>query len=376
MFNYIITNPIGRLGNHIITYINTIFLHLFFSKDNYTNNNYITLNNNNNALLKNNVIISNEANNKVHIIPKNIIPRIINGYDIFHLTNLFITKNINNKICFEDYLKLCNNYIPLLWNKQTITKFNTESKQYFMNFISTNYINLDTTLVIHIKCTDNTIPDKIIHKKYNIYPSKIYLEICKKYNYDTIIIITDNPNHIIIQNLLNHKSTIRILCPSSSMINDIYFLINAKNILIDNSTFTWVCSMHPFIYNNSINQNKTLFFYKDFFEKFLLDINTNTYDKNILNFCINSQIAQLDFNLSTQYIDFKYLNTIENANICNCNNKNSSNDKNSNNIIIARNPNNILQYKNNFTIIIFDYNSNIKIGEWIGNINQIKSLLL
>lgn len=368
MFNYIISNPIGRLGNHIITYINTIFLHLFFSKDNYTKNNYITLNNNN-SLLKNKILISHKVNNNVHIIPNNIISRPINGYDIFHLTNLFITKNIHNKICFTDYLKLCNNYMTLLWNKNTLKIFDYESKQYFINYISENYINLDTTLVIHIKCTDNTIPDKVIHKKYNIYPSKIYLEICKKYNYDTILILTDDPEHIIIQNLLNYNSSIKFLCPSSNMMNDIYFLINSKNILIDNSTFTWMCSMHPFIYNH-INQNKTLFFYKDFFEKFLLDINTNSWDKNILNFCINSQIAQYKFNLETQYIDFKCLNTIENCKICNCNNINT------NNIIIPREPNNILYFKNNFNIIIFDYNSNIKIGEWIGNSNQIKSLLL
>lgn len=393
MINYNIINPIGRLGNHIITYINTIFLHTFLCKDNYANNYYISLNNND-ILLKKKVIINDNIindsrlnngkgiifdkySNNICSIPCNIISRTINGYDIFHLSNLFISKNIQYKICFNDYLKLCNNYIPLLWEKTTITKFKIESKKYFINYIFENYINLDTTLFIHIKCTDNTIPDKVIHKKYNIYHNKIYLEICKKYNYDSIIIITDNPNHAIIQNLLSYKTSIRILCPSSNMINDIYFLINAKNLLIDNSTFTWICGMHPFIYNH-ISNNKTLFFYKDFFEKFLLDINTKPWAKNILNLCITSEISQLKFNLETQYIDFKKIrdddeiniNVSDNINICNCeiNNKKT--------ISISRYINNILYYKNKFNVIIFDYNSNIKIGEWIGNNDQINSLLL
>lgn len=423
MYNYIINNPIGRLGNHIIALINLIFMHLFLNKTIQCNNNYLlkiclhnnhnlinhisqfTINtlqdistlqdNSNNTLQDNNhnTLLNNNHNNTLN---NNVISRNINGYDIFHLSNLFLTKNIHKKICFWDYLYIANKSIHKLWSQTAINSFK-QSIIYFTDYISQNYINLDTTLVIHIKCTDNTIPEKVIHKKYNIYPNKLYLEICKSYNYDTILIITDNPKHILIQNLLsyNSKSNIRILCASSNMETDLFFLINAKNLLIDNSTFTWICGLHPFIYNHTI-KHKTLFLYKDFFEKFFLDINTNDWDKTILNFCINKIIPTINFN-TNNISNISNINNINNTNNINYkNNKNNLpyinyynitgnkcncsciNDKEIH-IYNPRSKKNVLQeLKKMYTIILFDYDSRtkIQIGDWIGNQQQINSLLL
>ena len=57
-----------------------------------------------------------------------------------------------------------------LWNIETCNYFITTKKKY-LHFIVTENVNLDKTLFIHIKCTDNTTPETVIHKKYNIYDS-------------------------------------------------------------------------------------------------------------------------------------------------------------------------------------------------------------
>lgn len=381
MYNYVITKPIGRLGNHIITYINTIILHLYLhsNKHHHTNTIYIALENNNKLLkhtlhcnpqLNTIIVPSNQISNMITSstnITYKQVTRIVNGYDIFHLSNLFINKNIQSKLCFASYMYLMNKCMNNLWSNDTYNYLNNDGMSHFINYISSNYINLDTTLVIHIKCTDNTEPDKHVYSKYNIYPNLLYLEICKKYNYDTILVITDNPQHIIIKDLLNYKSHIRVLCPSTTILNDIVFIINARNILIDNSTFTWVLSMHPFIYSYDRN-SKTVFYYKDFFNKFLLDINTNPWDKAITNFCINSHIDTLNYNLTNKYIDFHNIT----YNYLNC----SSNCNSLNNICVPRYDNTMLKCNTFFNIILFDYKSTIKIGEWIGNTTQINTLLL
>jgi hypothetical protein len=379
---YIINNPIGRLGNHIITYLNTIYLHYLLHNKNAIANNTtshishfkITLNNHNELLHKSVDFykIHHTTNNTSHL-QKQGNKNILQGYDIFHIQDI-LNKKLKStyNICLYDYFNLASIYFPKLWNITTLQYNKFQST--FKSIIQNNYINLDKTLCIHIKCTDNTIPEKIIHKKYNIYPNAYYLDICNIYNYDTICICTDNPKHIIISNLIQHSekrgiNVINISTITNDMMMDFYFLACAKNILVDNSTFTFMSAIHPtFINEPGFSKDKTIFFYKDFFSRFLLDIGTTEWDKNILDFCINN----LDSFQHTIHSNVLIYNEIEFSNnnqsqFCNC----------------------ILKCENkityNHTLVVFEDNINsefisnnikINIGEWVGCENQIQLLLL
>jgi hypothetical protein len=153
------------------------------------------------------------------------------------------------------------------------------------------------------------------------------------------------------------------------MMMDFYFLACAKNILVDNSTFTFMSSIHPtFINEPGFSKDKTIFLYKEFFSRFLLDIGTNEWDKNILDFCINN----LDSFEHTIYSNVLIYNEIEFSNntqsrFCNC--------------ILKSNTKTHYNHK----IVLFDINYNsefnsnnvkINIGDWIGDKNQIQMLLL
>jgi hypothetical protein len=183
MQHYIINNPIGRLGNHIITCLNTIYLYyLLHHKNSLVNSQYIfkiTLNNNH-ILLKHHIQLTssyynksdseryntnNDFNKKLSILEnKNILA----GYNIFHIQDILNNKlQTKHHICIYDYFDIASMYLPKLWNITTLQYNKFQST--FKSIIQNNYINLDKTLCIHIKCTDNTIPEKIIHKKYNIY---------------------------------------------------------------------------------------------------------------------------------------------------------------------------------------------------------------
>ena len=385
--HYIINNPIGRLGNHLITYLNTIYLHYLLKHKNITENNdipfKITLNNCNDLLKKSidyitpNYININENSHLLEIENKNILP----GYNIFHIQEILNNKlSTRHKICLYDYFNIATIYLPKLWNIP-IPKF-TEFQNKFKSFIQTHNIILEKTLFIHIKCTDNTIPDKIIHKKYNIYPNIYYLDICNIYNFNTICICTDNPNHILIKNieqkLEQHNITVvNISKITNDIMMDFYFLACAKNILVDNSTFTFMSSIHPsFINEYGFSKDKTIFLYKEFFNRFLLDIGTNKWDKNILDFCINN----LDSFEHTVYSNYLIYNEIT---FSNCNKNNENNDKICDCIYKFKLDN---SHNYNHKLILFDvnlnsktsgkYKTNIKTGDWVGSEQQINMLLL
>lgn len=328
-------------------------------------------------LHNNNTLLKHRLNLKFNSLKLNYskqVCREITGYDIFHISYK-INKIVNNyKICFKDYILLCKNYMHKLWNIETANDF-IINKQKYEHFIISENINLDKTLFIHIKCTDNIIPNKIIYNKYNIYPNWLYFELCKIYNYNTICILTDNPNNIIIKNIENIaiEKNIKVYNLSRLTNNfklEIYFLINAINILVDNSTFTFMMAMHTNIH--LFNEKKNIFFYEDFFTKFLRDINTTAWDKNILDFCIiqNNIFTSNEKQITTSKITIKKLSLKTYK--CKCKS-----------IFIKHND----MYKymnlflNNIDINIFSYNNNnnnniIKIGDWIGNKTQIKSLLI
>jgi hypothetical protein len=414
--HYIINHPIGRLGNHLITYINTIYLHYLLDKKSQNNTFKITLNGNHD-LLKNTIIFGNDddddndnddyndndKNENNDTISRLENTNIIPGYNIFHIQEILNNKlKAKYNICIYDYFYLAALYLPKLWKPEIqLDKF----KSIFTGIIQDNYINLDKTLCIHIKCTDNTIPERIIHKKYNIYPNIYYLDICKVYNYDTICICTDNPDHILIKNLIekgekqgitviNISKLIQKIIPKKThynltreqmMMMDFYFLSSSRNIMVDNSTFTFISALHPtFISDDFYYKNKTIFFYRDFFSRFLLDIGTNEWDKNILDFCINNLDSFDNYNNYTNYnktfSEILIYNEIELCNypqsrFCNCVSNCVSN------CISQFNENISGKDINNHKLVLFDVNTNtnnikIKIGDWKGNKEQIQMLLI
>lgn len=388
MQHYIINNPIGRLGNHIITYLNIIYLHhLLYCKNNTSSSHNIfkiTLNNNHH-LLKHNIQLTltnynasgrqntkDMFNTKVSRLENN---NILPGYSIFHIQDILNNKlQSKHHICFYDYFNIASTYLSKLWNI-TSHQYN-EFQSIYKTIILDNYINLDNTLCIHIKCTDNTDPAKIIHKKYNIYPNKYYLDICNIYNYNTICICTDNPKHIIITNLIQHAekrgiNVINISKLTDDMMMDFYFLACAKNILVDNSTFTFMSAIHPtFINENGFTKNKTIFLYKDFFSRFLLDIRTNEWDKNILDFCINN-LDNFQHIIKSNVLIYNEIEffTDTYSSPCNCNRKINTNTK-------ENYTHKLIVFEVNINSEFNSNNATIKIGDWIGNEKQIRMLLL
>ena len=393
MLCYIIENPICGLGNHIITFLNIIYIHFITNNKKKNKKDFkIIIKNNNKLIKKSQTYILFDYNNAKYgeIVENNkLYKQVILGYDIFHLNyflgSRFKIDSLKIKICFKDYLLLAYNYLNNIWNISSY-KLNIY-KIKFEEFINNNNINLDKTLFIHIKCSDNIIPEKIINKKYNIYPNWLYLELANIYNFTNICVCSDNPEHPIIKNLENNSpNNVRIINISRFTQNDImmdfYFMSNSKNILVDNNTFTFISALHfNFNHNNNDNNDnicKNVYFYKDFFSHFLLDIKTKEYKKDIINFCINA----FDYNNYSNIIltdnIIVYKNIIFNDN-------NNENNKN-NNFINCNICNNSLFKKNdfllsNYNINIFDYtryckNKQIKISEWKGDEEQLKTLYL
>lgn len=224
-----IQDVIGRFGNHLLTLINAIYLakkyqnvkvdYLFFLNQNgkyYFPQLF--------SIAENNFVAS------IHN-PKNheIVKRTLTGYMVFHISSYL---NYDPIIDYNLYLKISKSLNYCITN---VIKNSSNLKNTKLNY------DPNQTLFCHLKYTDNLLQN--LHIKYAILPINLYLKIFSDYpQLKRMVMLTDNPKCLYLTDLKNklkgHGFQLEIIS-NKSLYDDFIILSEAKNVLLDLSTFTW-----------------------------------------------------------------------------------------------------------------------------------------
>lgn len=271
-----ILNPFGRTGNHIITLAHGIYICRKYNKK------WIKLDKD---FIKTgiggggNVWIDAEniksyTNDTLPIKPNELEPNLqkITSYMVFHLSS-FLGEN-DGKIDIKYYKELYECIFPLISNNvkllnnepYTFTNDNDIINDNLnkMGLVYKNNIERDEkVLYTHLKFTDNLVPN--LNHKYNVLPIQFYVKLMDLFDFDALIIMTDNINSKYIQELtielkkLNNK---KVLSFKNSLFKDFNILMNAKYLAIDLSTFTWTSHLLS-------SKKQNVFIWEQFFTRFL-----------------------------------------------------------------------------------------------------------
>lgn len=244
-----ITLPIGRLGNHLIIIANGIYLakkynlpliHLdnLFSFDKWIN-----------------VSTGKIGNSSMEVInkpEKDINLKTLSGYMTFHISN-YLGGGINSYIDYNYYKQIFQYYFPVI-SRNLLTKINIDSYNY------------EKTLFTHLRYTDNMKKDS--HYKYNIMPVQLYIYMMNRFNFRTLVVVTDNPKNEYLNELekqlakLNKNIKLIIKHSRNNIWEDFKILVEAKYLLMDLSTFTWTAHLISM-------KKQVVFVWEQFFTRFL-----------------------------------------------------------------------------------------------------------
>jgi hypothetical protein len=241
-----ISSTIGRLGNHIITLMNAIYMARIF------NYRWITLSNDFKYFPK----VLDVYNKKFYQSRDDIALnglKDISGFAIFHISHyLGESKKI---LDFDKYKAVYEDFFPIL-------KANIAELQELQGNIPTD-LNENTTLYTHLKFTDNLLENT--HYKYNVLPVNLYVRLMIDYKFDTLAVITDNnrQNPYLVElkkQLDKHGKTLAV--QSTNIWTDFYTLVNAKYMVMDMSTFTWTAHL-------ASSKKQYVFMWPMFYTRFL-----------------------------------------------------------------------------------------------------------
>jgi hypothetical protein len=239
-----IIKPIGRFGNHLITIFNAIYLCKKFGLR------WVKLDENFQKFDKwidivNGITYSKKPEELDESRLKNI-----SGFGVFHLSHFQGDYKI---LDYQVYKNIHQLYFPIITKNVIPDRFKVN--------IRTND-DPNKTLYSHLKCTDNLIKD--LNVKYNILPIQLYLKIMVDYDFDKLVITTDNPNNRFLQVLDINLKKIgkRLEIVMNDMYQDFMIFVNAKYIVMDLSTFTWEAHMVS-------EKKQKVFIWDQFFTRFL-----------------------------------------------------------------------------------------------------------
>ena len=164
------------------------------------------------------------------------------------------------------------------------SRFNYQRK-YFANHILEKFIKKTNSpkneLVIHIRSGD-IFDSKLIHPKYGQPPLSFYILAINHFKPKSIILIFENKKNPTINSLISYINGIKCklkIQKTSSLKDDISYLLNAKNIVCGNGTFvpgillgsSNIESIYIFEASDDYKYRWSLEHIKNFF---------NVYDKN------------------------------------------------------------------------------------------------
>jgi len=254
-----ILDPIGRSGNHLITIFNAIYLgnkykfdwikldHMFTDFDKYIN-----------------ISEKKSYSSKPEELDETKL-RQISGFMVFHLTHYMGEDRI---IDLDNYKTIFQTYLPIVVSS-SISLSNPRP----------NY-NRETTLFTHLKSTDNLLPN--LHYKYNILPIDLYKNIMENSKFEILVIVTDNPKSQYLELLEKKLNTIgkKLIVEHNSLWEDMMIIHHAKYIVMDPSTFTWICHLTSCV-------NQKVFIWDQFFTVFLAKyrqyVDITLFEKSVIN---------------------------------------------------------------------------------------------
>ena len=228
-----ISNPIGRLGNHIITIMNAVYMSDLF------NYKWIALSDEYKAFPK----LIDVENKKVYLTRDNVDItnfRKMSGFLVFHISH-YLGKG-REKLDFNKYKSIYQEYFPLLASSINKAQFEF-NKGIEINLKHTLSYHENKTLYTHLKFTDNLQPN--LHFKYNVLPINLYIKLITDYKFDVLVVVSDTPNNNYLDEL---RSRVQELGKHLEVVhghiwNDFTTLVNAKYIVMDMSTFTWTAHL-------------------------------------------------------------------------------------------------------------------------------------
>lgn len=254
-----ILQPIGRSGNHLLTIFNAIYLgkkynfkwikldHLFRDYDKYINIEY---------------------NKSYNECPSDLDEGKllhISGFMVFHLTHYLGNDNI---IDYTFYRSIFREYLPIVVSS-SISLTNPRP----------NY-DKNTTLFTHLKCTDNLLQN--LHYKYNILPVDLYRDVMENSRFNTLVIVTDNPQSQYLTLLKERIDKIgkKMVVEHNSLWEDMMIINHAKYLLMDCSTFTWICHL-----TSPVEQKVLVWeqFFSVFLAKYRQYVDITLFNKDVIN---------------------------------------------------------------------------------------------
>ncbi len=256
-----VKNSIGRYGNHLITIFNAIYL---CKKYNYR---YLLLGsvfktigvkyNLINIILETCETVDEETFIKVNKLQE------IGNYMIFHLSNFMPDQY--KRIDYNEYKTICTGYYKKLVNLTPLDE--------------SLFSKPETTLFAHLKITDNLLQNT--HVKYAIYPLGLYLFMMQKFKLTKLVITTDDitSNYLIELSKMMKTNNMEIEIISKNVFTDFQIMTNAKWILLDLSTYTFMAHMVSDIKQNVIVIDS---FFKIFMNKYKNYVDILLFDEDII----------------------------------------------------------------------------------------------
>jgi len=251
----IISRPIGRLGNHIIVLMNAIYMG---QKFNYR---WIVFSDEFKAFPKVLDIKEKKMYKTINDVKIECKLKPLSGFMVFHISHyLGESRKI---IDYQQYKKIYQDFFPVLVKGINDSNFEFNNGRNIKKFnVDDNKFDENKTLYTHLKFTDNLLPN--LHFKYNVLPINLYVKLLTDYNFDKLVVVTDNARATWLFELNNRlkkiNKTLEVI--SGNIWDDYMILINAKYIVMDMSTFTWTAHL-------ASPRTQNVFMWPLFFTRFL-----------------------------------------------------------------------------------------------------------